>query len=195
MKVDVRILAATNRDLSEEVAEGRFREDLYYRLNVVAVTLPPLRARRDDIPILVRHFLAELARENGREIPSITREAMEILQAYHWPGNVRELRNIMENTFVFLHGNTIAPENLPPGIGRRRATSQAPTPAQTGTGSAAPSEDSITLALGLPLEEVETTYLKRTLEECDGNRTKAAEVLQISRRTLQRRIKELGLEG
>jgi DNA-binding NtrC family response regulator len=184
IKVDVRILAATNRDLQEEVAEGRFREDLYYRLNVVSITMPPLRTRRNDIPLLARHFLAELARENGREVPELSREAAEILSAYHWPGNVRELRNVIENTFVFLRGNVVRPEDLPGSLARRREVTTQP-----GT------EGTVTFPLGLALEEVETEYLKRTLEECEGNRTKAADSLRISRRTLQRRIKELGIEG
>ncbi|MCC6545555.1 sigma-54-dependent Fis family transcriptional regulator [Candidatus Sumerlaeota bacterium] len=178
VSVDVRILAATNRDLTEEVAEGRFREDLFYRLNVVSVTLPPLRVRRGDIPLLVRHFLEDFARDNNRDVPEVSREAMEQLVNYHWPGNVRELRNIMENTFVFLRGKTILPENLPAGFSK-------PT-AEPAEGLAFP--------LGLPLEQVETDYLKRTLAACDGNRTRAAESLCISRRTLQRRIKELGIE-
>lgn len=180
IKVDVRILAATNRDLAEDVAEGRFREDLYYRLNVVSITLPPLRQRRPDIPLLARHFLDELARENHREVPGITKEALDVLVGYHWPGNIRELRNVMENTFVFLRGPNITPDDLP------RATFKG--------GSGAP-EDGLTFPLGLPLEEVETEYLKRTLDFCDGNRTKAAEILKISRRTLQRRLKELGVEA
>lgn len=178
VSVDVRILAATNRDLSEEVAEGRFREDLYYRLNVVSITIPPLRVRRADIPLLVRYFLQGFARENGREVPEVSKEAMDVLTAYHWPGNVRELRNVLENTFVFLRGKVIGPENLPNTFSRR----DAPT-------------DGLVFPLGMPLEQVETEYLKRTLESCDGNRTKAADVLQISRRTLQRRIKELGLDA
>ncbi len=176
-KVDVRIIAATNRDLSEEVAEGRFREDLYYRLNVVSLTLPPLRQRKADIPILCRHFLAEFAKENNRPVPDISKEALEVLSSYHWPGNVRELRNVLENAFVFLSGDKIEPANLPKDISRVE------TPG-----------DEVKFRLGLPLEEVETEYLKKTLWSVDGNRTKAAEILHISRRTLQRRIKELGLE-
>jgi DNA-binding NtrC family response regulator len=179
VSVDVRILAATNRDLQEEVAEGRFREDLFYRLNVVSITLPPLRHRRADIPLLVRAFLSEFARENGRaEVPSVSREAMDILTAYHWPGNVRELRNVIENTSVFLRGNVVEPANLPITMAKK---SEQPS-------------DGMFFPMGIPLEQVETEYLKKTLEQCDGNRTKAADLLQISRRTLQRRIKELGLE-
>lgn len=177
--VDVRIVAATNRDLSDEVAEGRFREDLYYRLNVVSVTLPPLRHRRADIPVLARHFLRELAAENHREVPEISKEALEALTAYHWPGNVRELRNVLEQTFVFLRGTTVEAANLPKDLASGKETPK----------------DGLFFPLGLPLEEVETEYLKRTLDSVDGNRTKAADILKISRRTLQRRIKELGLES
>ncbi len=176
--VDTRILAATNRDLAEDVAEGRFREDLYYRLNVVSITLPPLRQRRADIPALARHFLEELARENHREVPELSKEALEVLASYHWPGNIRELRNVMENAFVFLRGNVLKAEDLP------RSTFKGEV--QT---------EGLHFPLGLPLEEVETEYLKRTLDFCEGNRTRAAEMLKISRRTLQRRLKELGVEA
>ncbi|CAN5510436.1 sigma-54 dependent transcriptional regulator [soil metagenome] len=176
--VDVRLVCATNRDLAEEVAEGRFREDLYYRLNVVSLTLPPLRHRRQDIAILARHFLAEFAKENGRDTPQLSKEALDKLMSFHWPGNVRELRNVMENTSVFLRGAVVLPENLPNTMDE----GEIPT-------------DGLVFPLGLSLEHVETEYLKKTLQLCDGNRTKAAEMLQISRRTLQRRIKELGLEG
>ncbi|MDX2175817.1 MAG: sigma-54 dependent transcriptional regulator [Candidatus Sumerlaeia bacterium] len=178
LKVDVRVLAATNRELADEVAEGRFREDLYYRLNVVHMQLPPLRARRADVSILARHFIEEFARENGRQVPELTREAIEALQSYHWPGNIRELRNVMENTFVFLRGDAIGPADLPAHV----------------KGDAAPSE-TISFPLGMPLEEVETRYLQAMLAKADGNRTRASELLGISRRTLQRRIKELGLEA
>ncbi|MBX3727998.1 MAG: sigma-54-dependent Fis family transcriptional regulator [Candidatus Sumerlaeia bacterium] len=179
IKVDVRLIVATNRDLEEEVAEGRFREDLYYRLKVVQIVAPPLRHRRSDIPVLAQHFLAEFARENGRSVPTLSRDAVEALQAYHWPGNVRELRNIMENTFVFLQGDTVGARDLPGAVKSEKT---------------APS-DTLAIPMGLPLEEVETLYLKRTLAAVDGNRTRAAEALGISRRTLQRRIKELGIEG
>jgi DNA-binding NtrC family response regulator len=177
VKVDVRLIVATNRDLEEEVAEGRFREDLYYRLKVITITVPH---RRGDIPLLARHFLADLSRENGRPIPpTLSKEAIEVLQAYHWPGNVRELRNVMENAFVFLRGDEITPKDLPASI---QQTKEIPP-------------EGLHIPLGMPLEEVETIYLKRTLAAVDGNRTRAAESLGISRRTLQRRIKELGIEG
>lgn len=179
VKVDVRLIVATNRELEEEVAEGRFREDLYYRLKVVQITTPPLRHRRSDIPLLAQHFLGEFAKENGRPMPGIARDAIEVLQAYHWPGNVRELRNVMENAFVFLKGEVITAADLP------KSVKQEPN-LQT---------EALTVPLGLPLEEVETMYLKRTLASVDGNRTRAAEILGISRRTLQRRIKELGIDG
>jgi DNA-binding NtrC family response regulator len=165
----VRIIAATNKDLEAMVKAKTFREDLYYRLNVVRITLPPLRARRADIALLARHFLAELATEHNRQAPELTREAMEVLQAYHWPGNIRELRNVMENTFVFLRSGTITPAELPDSV----------------KGSTLPQE-TIQFPLGIPLEEVETKYLKAMLQLADGNRTRASEILGISRRTLQR---------
>ncbi|MEQ8822397.1 MAG: sigma-54 dependent transcriptional regulator [Sumerlaeia bacterium] len=179
LKVDVRLVAATNRDLEEEVAEGRFREDLYYRLKVVQIVLPPLRKRRSDIPLLAQHFLKEFSKENGRPVPVLSKEANEKLQTWHWPGNVRELRNIMENTFVFLKGDEVGADDLPQSL----------------RGDREKVEDGIMMPLGMPLEEVETRYLKRTLNSVDGNRTRAAEILGISRRTLQRRIKELGIDS
>lgn len=186
--VDVRLICATNRDLEEEVAEGRFREDLYYRLKVVEMNMPPLRARRSDIGLLARHFLGDFAKENGRPLPGISKEAIEALQQYHWPGNVRELRNVMENTFVFLKGDVVQPDDLPSNL-------KAKAVKQPQVAGAEPEEDGIFVPYGIPLEEVETRYLKKILDSVDGNRTKAADVLGISRRTLQRRIKELGLSN
>jgi DNA-binding NtrC family response regulator len=177
-KVDVRIIAATNRDLTEEVAEGRFREDLYYRLKVVSFDLPPLRHRRPDIPLLVRHFLEQFAQEHGRPIPRVTKGAMDRLMAHNWPGNIRELRNALENSLVFLRGDEIDIHDLPPQF------REEPTVTQT-----------LAFPVGMKLDELETKYLKQTLQMTDGNRTRAAEILGISRRTLQRRLKELGLEA
>ncbi len=178
IKVDVRLIAATNADLTEEVAEGRFREDLYYRLKVVQLELPPLRHRRADIPLLARHFLEQFAQENSRPNPLITKAAMDRLMAHNWPGNVRELRNVLENTFVFLKGDEIDVGELPPQFREEKQY-----------------EQSLTFPMGMKLDEVETQYLQQTLRMTDGNRTRAAEILGISRRTLQRRLKELGLES
>ncbi len=177
-KVDVRLIAATNRDLAEEVEEGRFREDLYSRLKVVQFELPPLRHRRSDIPLLARFFLRQLAAENQRPEPAITQAALDRLAAYSWPGNIRELRNVMENTLVFLRGDTIDLADLPPQVREE-----------------APGEQSLTFPLGMKLDEVEERYLMATLRACDQNRSRAADLLGISRRTLQRRLKELGLES
>jgi len=177
VKVDVRVIAATNRDLAEEVEEGRFREDLYYRLKVVLFELPPLRHRRADIPLMVRHFLEYFAQENARSVPTITKEAMDHLMAYNWPGNIRELRNIIEHTFVFLRGTEIGAEDLPSQLRAEK-----------------PASEQVNFRLGMKLDEIEENYIKETLRMTDGNRSKAAEILGISRRTLQRRLKELGLE-
>jgi DNA-binding NtrC family response regulator len=120
-RVDVRIVAATNRDLRELVATGGFRRDLYYRLNVLRITLPPLRERRDDIPLLVERFIEEISGDNDRPFAGITDEAMEILRSHHWPGNVRELRNLIESMVVLAHGRMVGPEDIPAEVrsGRR----------------------------------------------------------------------------
>ena len=178
IKVDVRVLAATNVDLEEEVTEGRFREDLYYRLKVVQLELPPLRRRRADIPILTLHFLEQFAEENGRQVPTVAKAAMDRLMAHNWNGNIRELRNVVENIFVFLRGNEIEVNDLPPQFREEK-----------------PVDQSLSFPMGMKLDEVETQYIQHTLRMTDGNRTRAAEILGISRRTLQRRLKELGLEA
>ncbi len=175
--VDVRIIAATNRNLQEEVDEGRFREDLFYRLKVIVFELPPLRNRKADIPILVKKFVDEFARENQKPVHSISHKAMARLIAYHWPGNIRELRNCIENTVVFLDKDTIDVEDLPPNL------------QETDTSS-----DTFSMPVGQPLELIEKQYIQQTLMIVDGNRTKAAQLLGISRRTLQRKLKELGID-
>ena len=176
--VDVRIVAATNRNLQEEVDEGRFREDLFYRLKVIVFELPPLRNRKADIPILVKKFVDEFARENQKTVHSISHKAMARLIAYHWPGNIRELRNCIENTVVFLDKPTIDVEDLPPNL------------QETDTSS-----DTFSMPVGQPLELIEKQYIQQTLMMVDGNRTKAAQLLGISRRTLQRKLKELGIDA
>lgn len=176
VKVDVRILAATNRVLQEEVEEGRFREDLFYRLNVVRVEVPPLRARAADIPVLARHFLNIFAVEHGKPPVELTKRALARLQQFPWPGNVRQLRNVMENLVLFSRGGEIDVDDLPPEFHAAHI-------------------ESIQVPVGTPLDQVERMLIERTLISANGNRTRAAELLGISRRTLLRKIKELGLEA
>lgn len=176
VKVDVRVIAATNRVLAEEVEEGRFREDLYYRLNVVHVTIPPLRARAADIPIMVRAFLDQFAAEHGKPHLELSKRALQKLMQYHWPGNVRQLRNVVENLVLFSTSGVIDLDELPDQL----------MSGQSGD---------LIVPLGVPLDQVERLVIERTLVANAGNRTRAAEQLGISRRTLLRKIKELSLES
>jgi DNA-binding NtrC family response regulator len=179
ISVDVRIVSATNRDLEQMVASGAFREDLYYRLNVVKILIPPLRERASDIPILVRGFLSQLAAENGKENMTISEPAMAALCAARWPGNIRELRNCVENMVVLCRTGEIGLENVPVNI--RESSS----PGITRDILAAPSCD---------LEKNERILIERALNECGGNRSRAAEKLGISRRTLHRKLKLYNIE-
>ena len=173
IQADVRLVAATNRDLAKMVAEGKFREDLYFRLNVVQLHLPPLRDRSEDIPLLAEHFLRDAARENEKPARELTPDAMKCLLAYSWPGNVRELRAAIEHGVVMANGPKIALRDLPAAI---REASPA------GASGRGP--------LPLNLEETEISLMRRALAECKGNRTLAAEKLGISRRTLHRKLHE-----
>ena len=175
LQTDVRLIAATNKDLSKLVAEGKFREDLYFRLHVVPLTMPPLRDRKVDIPLLVDAFLKESAVENSKAFRELTPDAMTAVLEYDWPGNVRELRTAIEHGVVMSTAAQIAIRDLPASVRNRRA--DAP-PASPG---------------GLNLQETETALILRALEDCRGNRTDAAQVLGISRRTLHRRLKELNI--
>jgi two-component system response regulator AtoC len=189
--IDIRLVAATNKRLEEEVKEGRFREDLYYRLNVVRIPLPPLRERTEDIPPLVSHFLKELAHENDRPKPGISPAALDCLGKHPWPGNIRELRNVLEQVIIFCEVDTIDVPHLPPNVARWADTEMQAASSGAGGSSAAPeakSQDEMTL------EELETRHIFQTLERMRDNRTKAAEKLGISRRTLQRKLKELDSE-
>ncbi|SDF07037.1 sigma-54-dependent transcriptional regulator [Desulfovibrio legallii] len=169
LKVDVRILAATNKDLAQEVAEGRFRQDLYYRLNVVALTLPPLRDRREDIPLLAMHFLKIFAQRNGKGVKGFTPTAMDRLLKHSWPGNVRELENAVERAVVLLVGEYVSERELPPTI---VAGEEAPRPASR------PDFAHMTL------EEIERLAVQDTLEQVGGNKSEAARRLGINRKTL-----------
>jgi len=173
MATDVRLVAATNRDLAAMVAAGTFREDLFFRLNVVQLQMPPLRDRREDIPLLCRHFLRETAKDNGKPFRELTGEALKCLAACDWPGNIRELRAAIEHGVVMAGGSKITLRDLPAAL---RATA----------GAGAAPRGPMPLNLG----ETELSLIRRALDESRGNRTLAAEKLGISRRTLHRKLRE-----
>ncbi len=174
--VDTRIIAATNRNLEEAVKQGEFREDLYYRLNVVPVKLPPLRERGDDIPLLIEHFLHEFTAQYQREPKEVSREAMRLLRLYAWPGNIRQLRNLVERLVVTVREKTVQPHHLPEEI-------------------QASKEDvrTMVVTLGSSLEQIEREVIRRTLAEVTNHRERAAKLLGISLRALQYKIKEYGI--
>ena len=180
IQVDVRLIAATNRDLKKMVAEGTFREDLYYRLAVVTLELPPLRERRGEIPALAEMFRCEFAAENGREVTGFTPEAMKVLTECRWPGNIRELRNTVESMVVLAPGPLLGVEDIPESV-RSEPAGAVDTPDNA--------------AAGGTLEDTERALIARTLKECGGNVTRAAEKLGISRRTLHRRLAEAKREA
>jgi DNA-binding NtrC family response regulator len=180
IRVDVRLVCATNKDLDEEVKAGRFREDLYFRINVVTVRLPALRERREDIAILVGHFLNKLARRERREPTAMSPEALKLLTGYAWPGNVRELENAIERAVAVAKGNVILPSDLPPEVGGDRSPAAA---------AAAGASDGGGLIADRPtLAELERRYIQLVLAESGGNKKKAAEKLGIDRRTLYRAL-------
>lgn len=182
LTADVRLVTATNKNLKSLVKEGRFREDLYYRLAVVEIHLPPLRERAVDIPALASAFLKEFAADNGKPVQSMSTDAMELLLKYHWPGNVRELRAALEHAVVLCRGDQITPRDLPPSVRTPQADyTEANTREQLATGR-------------LSMKEAEKQLLIHALQETNGNRTEAAKKLNISRRTLHRRLHEFGLE-
>jgi len=188
-RVDVRLIAATNRDLQQEIDAGRFRQDLYYRLAVVPIKLPPLRERKADIPVLARHFIDKYNKRLGKKIEGIEDEALALLQAHQWPGNIRELENLMERVLLFADGPLIKARDLPepmyrPAGGTGPAGAEAPPP---------PGEGGLKDIVKQKAAEVEKDYIVKALEETAGNVTRAAKLLQISRKSLQTKMKEFGL--
>ena len=179
VKVDVRVVAATNRDLAAEAKSGKFREDLYYRLNVVAVTLPPLRRRRGDIPQLAAHFIDKYGKAYGKSIKGLTPGTLNAMLAHDWPGNVRELENAIERAVVLCKGSELTADDLP-------ATLRGPRPAQ---------RDAAGLIPGATLAEIEREAILRTLELHGGSTSRAAEMLGISVRKIQYRLKEYAGEA
>jgi two-component system response regulator HydG len=172
LQVDVRILAATNQDLSEMVKDKRFREDLYYRLNVITVRVPPLRERPEDIRVLAQHYLRVYSAKNGRKLDGFTAEALERLEAYAWPGNVRELENLVERSVLLARKDRIDAEDLPEEV----------------MGVKRPPRDAILELIGTPLADVEQRLLDETLRITGGNKTQAAKLLGIDVRTVARKL-------
>jgi transcriptional regulator with PAS, ATPase and Fis domain len=175
IRVDARIIAATNCDLKEMVDEGRFREDLYYRLHVINIYLPPLRERKDDIPPLVQHFLEKYGEENGKADIELKPEALDLLMEYSWPGNVRELEHAIERAVILANGPSIRVRELPPEVTQKTRRR--------------PGDDT------LDLQEQERVMIERALEKFGGNRRRAAEALKISTVTLWRKMKQYGLSS
>jgi len=173
--VDSRLIAATNRDLKGMVDEGAFREDLFYRLYVVVITLPPLRERQDDILLLLNHYLAVFNEENGKQIEGFTPASYEALSAYGWPGNIRELRNLVERMVVLARGKLLDVKDIPAQVREQSSAGE------------------VKVNADLTVDEMEKRMVVQALEKTGGNRTKAAEKLGMSRRTLHRKLNEYGI--
>jgi DNA-binding NtrC family response regulator len=187
IRVNIRLIAATNKNLARAMKEGSFREDLFYRLSVIPLLIPPLRERPEDIPYLAEHFLGKYNQENGKNIKGISSPAMKALLAYGWPGNVRELENCMERAVVMAEADWIRLADLPLSLqsgGIEEASSL--------EGGANEANKGFLWQIGRPMREIEREYILRTLEEMKGNRTRAAEVLGISVRGLRDKLKEYG---
>ena len=185
IKLDVRVISATNANLQAEVKRGNFREDLYYRLNVIPILLPPLRERSEDIALLARHFLQKTCREMNRPLMSLSSAAMRALEAYDWPGNVREMENVIERSVALGEGETIDRQHLPKAIGGEGAGKEpVPCPRLTSEG----------LDMGKTLEAIERGMIRQALELSDGVKARAAALLGINRTTLVEKIKRFGYE-
>jgi two-component system nitrogen regulation response regulator NtrX len=187
--VDVRVIAATNKNLEEEIRRGTFREDLFFRLNVIPFHVAPLRERREDIPLLARHFIAELSAEYGKRPKELTREALDLLVAQPWPGNVRELRNIIERLVIMTSGDRIEARHLPASL--VGAAPGAGEPSSAAGSLAGLSSDFPSLAAAR--EDFEKRYIWKKYQECGGNMSRTSEALQVERSNLYRKMKGYGL--
>jgi two-component system response regulator PilR (NtrC family) len=185
VQADIRVIAATNQDLQKRVAEGKFREDLFYRINVLPVHLPPLRERREDIPLIAEHFLARFAEQMQKPVRSISRDAMDLLQAFAWPGNVRELENVMERAVALEQTPSVLPETLPEPV--RRGVSPA-------SGQALPAElPENGIDLEAHVEEIYRDHMVQALKRAGGVQAKAAEMLGMSFRSFRYYAKKLNI--
>jgi transcriptional regulator with PAS, ATPase and Fis domain len=178
-RVDIRMIAATNQDLRSALEQGTFREDLYYRLNVVAIEIPPLRARKADIPYLANHFIHKLAPDTGSQVESITPSAMDVLLEHSWPGNVRELENVIERSLVMATGTQLDVKDIKLDVPRNRQT----TPGE------------LALPEGMSLEQYEQELIRQALKKADGNKSRAARLLGLTRNALRYRLTQMGLES
>ena len=178
VEVDVRVICATNRDLKEQIERGRFREDLYFRLHVFTIGLPPLRERREDVPLLVHHFIEKFNAETGKRVQGVSPAAMATLQGYGWPGNIRELRNTLERAMILVDGDVIGEEQLPPDMQSSR-----------------PEAAMLRVPLGVPLEQVEKDFILASLQKNGGNKARTAEVLGISEKTLYNKLNRWAAEA
>ena len=178
IRVDVRIVAATNRDLQEEVKAGRFRQDLFFRLNVVTLTIPPLRDRMEDVPLLALFFLDRFAARNNKTVKGFTPGAMDRMMKYSWPGNVRELENAVERSVVLLVGEYVTERELPPSV-----AGDSPDEAKSG----------LRALSGLSLENAEKIVIEETMKDCGGNKTEAAKRLGVTRKTLLAKMTRYGM--
>jgi len=176
ISVDVRVIAATNQDPAQAVQKGNLREDLFYRLNVFAIELPPLRERREDLGLLVESFLGEFNDRNGKAVRAVGPAAMRVLEQYAWPGNIRELRNVIERATILAPGEFIEVEHLPPALARPALDTGRPA---------------VTLSPGMTVDEAETRLIRLTLEHTNNNKTRAAEILGISLKTLHNKLNRL----
>ena len=197
VKVDVRVITATNKNLAELVKEGKFRDDLFFRINVVCIQLPPLRGRKEDIPVLVAAFLKEFAEENNKQKADLTADAMRVILDYDWPGNVRELRTAIEHGVVMCNSAKIGIRHLPPFLKKH---DNGTAPGTLAAKQAGISSSALSVSVGsqsdsdsLNLSEMEKQFIHLALDRASNNRTEAAKLLGISRRTLQRKLKEMGL--
>ncbi|HEY4059766.1 MAG TPA: sigma-54 dependent transcriptional regulator, partial [Kofleriaceae bacterium] len=214
IEVDVRVVAATNRDLAEMVRRGTFREDLYYRLSVIAIDVPPLRARLDDVPLLAEHFLARFRQQAGRRISGFSPDALAAMTRYSWPGNVRELRNAVERAVVLGERDTIQMQDLPPQVLAQaqppRTRTSSPTPPLGSSISnpampVVPSVANVTIDVPPPappaatpaksLRELEKEGILAALAATNGNKAQAAAILEIDRSTLYKKLKDYGIEA